>query len=305
VVSVFWSLLADLLGPGVAKRLYGPIAGGGTIGAVLGPFLTRELVGTIGVHGVLVMSALLLEIGAASLHALRRAGEDLEREHGAPVRDETPPEPARPAAVRGIVQLGRSPYLRMIAGYVFCTATAATFMYLQQQAIAKAEIPSRDARTEYLATIEMWANISAFGIQTFLAGPLLARLGPGPVLVALPLLQGVAITALTSAPSLELLFYAQVVTRATTHGLTRPARELLFTVLDRDEKYRAKNAIDTVVYRFSDTSSSWLHKGIVAIGGTAALVTATLPLVAGWLVLAAALGISFRRRQSSAPQEPA
>jgi AAA family ATP:ADP antiporter len=191
----------------------------------------------------------------------------------------------------------------MIAGYVVCTATAATFMYLQQQAIARAELPSLEARTEYLATIELWANIAAFGIQTFLAGPLLARLGPGLVLLALPLMQGIAITALNSAPSLELLFYAQVVTRATTHGLTRPARELLFTVLDRDEKYRAKNTIDTVVYRFSDTGSAWLHKGLIAIGGGAALVTATLPLVAGWLVLAAALGIGFRRRQSSAQKE--
>src|SRR5262249_39544910 len=99
VVSVFWSLLADLLGPDAAKRLYGPISAGGTLGAVGGPLLTRALVGEIGVPGILAMSAALLELGAASLILLRRAGEALERERvpgGAPARDEAPPEPALP-----------------------------------------------------------------------------------------------------------------------------------------------------------------------------------------------------------------
>jgi AAA family ATP:ADP antiporter len=302
IVSVFWSLLADLLGPGVARRVYGPIAAGGTGGALLGPLLTRELVGTIGVAGVLLMSAALLELGAASLHALRRAGEALE---GAPAVDDAPPEPALPAAVRGLARL-RSPYLLAIVGYVLCTATAATFMYLEQASITKLLVPTREARTELFATIDLWTNLATFAAQTLLAAPLLTRLGPGVVLAALPLAQGLGITALATAPSIAVLTLAMVATRTATHGLTRPARELLFTVVDRDDKYRAKNAIDTVVYRFGDFSSSWLYLGLVSLGaGSAALVAAAVPLVALWLALAAALGIGFRRRLPTAPKEPA
>jgi AAA family ATP:ADP antiporter len=307
VVSVFWSLLADLLGPDVAKRLYGPIAAGGTAGALLGPILTRELVGTIGVHGVLLMSAALLELGAASLHALRRAGEALERERSpgaAPARDDVPPEPALPAALRGLARL-RSPYLLAIVGYVLCTATAATFVYLEQASIAKALLPTREARTEFFATIDLWINGCTFAVQTLVAPALLTLLGPGLVLVALPLAQGIGITVLAGSPSLSTLMYVQIATRTATHGLTRPARELLFTVVDRDDKYRAKNAIDTVVYRFGDFSSSWLHRGLVSLGaGSTALVAATLPLVALWIALATALGIGFRRRLPHATKEP-
>lgn len=300
VVSVFWSLLADLLGPDTAKRLYGPIAAGGTLGALLGPLLTRQLVGTVGVHGVLIMSAGLLEIGAASLYVLRRLGEALPSDAGRlPPVDDTPPEPMLPAAMHGLAQLARSPYLLAIVGYVLCTATAATFMYIEQAEITKALIATRTERTEFFATLDLWTNAATFVVQTFLAGALLSGLGPGVVLLVLPLLQGVAISVLASAPSLSTLMAAQIATRAATHGLTRPARELLFTVVDRDAKYRAKNVIDTVVYRFGDFGSAWLRRGLVAFGaGSTALIAATLPLVAIWIALAAALGIGFRRRRS-------
>jgi AAA family ATP:ADP antiporter len=292
VVSVFWSLLADLLGPQLAKWLYGPISLGGTAGALLGPLLTRQLVGTIGIHGVLLMSGLLLELGAVFLYGLRRAGETLG---GAEARDETLPEPALPAALRGLVRL-RSPYLLAIVGYVLCTATAATFVYLEQASITKVLLPTREARTELFATIDIWTNLCTFGAQA-LAGPLLAWLGPGVVLLALPLAQSIGITALATSPSLSTLMYVLIATRTAMHGLTRPARELLFTVVDRDDKYRAKNAIDTVVYRFGDFSSSWLHLGLVSLGaGSIALVAATLPIAAVWMALATALGIGFRRR---------
>jgi AAA family ATP:ADP antiporter len=304
VVSVFWSLLADLLGPDVAKRLYGPIAAGGTAGALLGPILTRELVDVIGVHGILFLSAALLELGAAALFVLRRAGEALEREGasgGAPVPDDEPPEPAFPAALRGLARL-RDPYLLSIVGYVLCTATAATFMYLEQASIAKELLPTREARTELFATIDFWINACTLVAQTVLAPVLLARLGPGIVLLVLPLAQGIGITALAVAPSIATLMAAQIATRTATHGLTRPARELLFTVVSRDDKYRAKNAIDTVVYRFGDFGSAWLHRGLVSLAaGNMALVAAAWPLVALWIALATALGFGFRHRRRQSP----
>lgn len=288
VVSVFWSLLADLLGPDIARRLFGPIAAGGTIGAIVGPAVTRLLVDDLGVEGVLVISAGFLELAVIATAQVRAAGEQLPHE---------PAAPERPAGLlAGFAQLARSRYLLAIAGYVLCTATAATFLYFEQAHLAKAQLPDREARTELFASIDLWTNAIVFVLQTFVAARLLAWFGPGLVLALLPLAQVAGISLVVLAPSLAVLVAAQIASRALTHGLTRPARELLFTVVDPDEKYRGKNAIDTVGYRFGDLGSAWLY---TALGtGSLAIVATTVPLAAGWLALAVGLGVVFRRRYS-------
>jgi AAA family ATP:ADP antiporter len=293
VVSVLWSLFADLLGPGTARRLYGPIAAGGTVGTLVGPSLTRALVGTIGVAGVLLMSAVLLEVAVICIYQVRRAGAGLARGTAAEADADAP---AGGGAFTGIVQVARSPYLATIVGYVLCTACAATFIYLRQFAIVREAIRDTAARTEYFATIDIWVNIVALALQTVLVRPALGWFGPGVVLAVLPLTQLVGLSALVLAPSLGALMIVQVISRSATHGLTRPARELLFTVVSRDDKYRAKNAIDTIAYRFGDLASSWLNAGLIAIGGGLALIGAAVPLVAIWLGCAAFLGAGFRRR---------
>jgi AAA family ATP:ADP antiporter len=295
VVSVFWSLLADLLGPGTARKLYGPIAAGGTVGTLVGPFLTGLLVETIGVGGVLVMSAVLLELAVIGVYRLRWLAERL------PVApDEPPPAPDEPAgggAFTGIAHVVRSPYLAAIVGYVLCTACAATFMYLEQARLVHAGFADRMARTNYFAGIDLWTAIVTLVLQTLVAGAALRRFGPGIVLAVLPLVQVVGISVLALAPSLSTLAVLMVIGKSATHGLTRPARELLFTVVSRDDKYRAKHAIDTIGYRLGDLASSWLHKGLIAIGaGTGILVGAVVPLAALWLTFATILGAGFRRR---------
>jgi len=293
VVSVFWSLLNDLLGPRTAKKLYGPIAAGGTIGTIVGPALTKLLVGYIGVAGVLVMSALLLEVAVLGVWRVKKIGESLDH---VPVD-----EPAHASALTGARQVVRSPYLLAIVGYVLCTATAATFLYLEQAHIVKDAFANRLERTEFFATLDLAIAIATLVVQTVVAAPLLALLGPGLVLCVLPLAQGVGISVLAIAPSVSVLAVIMVLSRAATHGLTRPARELLFTVVDREDKYHAKNMIDIVGYRFGDLASSWLHKGLLALGaGTTALAIAAAPLAALWIGLALVLGAGFRRRGGDA-----
>jgi len=295
VVSVFWSLLADLLGPGAARQLYGPIAAGGTIGTFVGPLLTRTLVGTIGAAGVLLMSALLLELAVICVYGVQRAAVGLDRGTG-PARDDEPQKSAG-GALTGIAYVAKSPYLSAIAGYVLCTSCAATFLYLQQLGIVKAAIPARAARTEFLASIELWTSGVALILQTLIARPALGKLGPGIVLVVLPLVQLAGISVFATSPSLAVIAVVLVIGRASTHGLTRPARELLFTVVSRDEKYRAKNAIDTIAYRFGDVGSSWLYTGLLATsGGSSVLVGATILLVATWIRFAFRAGAGFRQR---------
>jgi AAA family ATP:ADP antiporter len=300
VVSVFWSLLADLLGPSTARKLYGPIAAGGTIGTVVGPLLTRLLVGTIGVAGIVLLSAVLLELAVFGVHRVRHAAERLPDEDMPDAGDARPPDldpPAGGGAFTGILHVAKSPYLAGIVGYVLCTACAATFLYLQQAHIVRDAIHDRAARTEYFASIDLWMSGLAFVLQTVIARPAIGRFGPGIVLAVLPLIQLAGISVISAAPSLAALAVVQVIGRAATHGLTRPARELLFTVVSRDDKYRAKHAIDTVGYRLGDVLSGWLYSGLEALGsGGVVLIGATIPLVAIWIALATFLGVGFRRR---------
>jgi AAA family ATP:ADP antiporter len=292
VVSVLWSLFADLLGPDTARRLYGPIAAGGTIGTLVGPLLTRTLVGTIGAAGVLLMSAILLEVAVICIYQIRRAGAGLTRD----ASEGDPDAPAGGGALTGIVRVAKSPYLATIVAYVLCTAIAATFIYLRQLAIVREAIRDTVARAEYFATIDIWLAVVTLAFQTVLVRPALGWFGPGIVLAVLPITQLVGISVLVAAPSLTALLVVQVIGRGATHGLTRPARELLFTVVSRDDKYRAKNAIDTIAYRFGDLAASWINAALLAIGGGLALIGAAAPLVAIWLACAAYLGVGFRRR---------
>ena len=154
------------------------------------------------------------------------------------------------------------------------------------------------ARTQYFASIDSWTQAIALVLQLAAVGAALRRLGPGIVLAILPIARVAGLSVLAAWPSLTVLAVVQVIGNAATHGLTRPARELLFTVVSRDDKYRAKNAIDTVGYRFGDLSASWVDAGLVAIGG-GALALATIPLAATWLGLAAILGVGFRRRMAA------
>jgi len=291
VVSVFWSLLADLLGPSSARRLYGPIAAGGTIGTIVGPALAKGLVGTIGVAGIVAVSGILLELAVIGVAFVKRTA----------VVDDAPVDPpVEGSALDGIRHVLGVPYLRTIVGYVLCTSCAATFIYLAQAHIVHDLLSDRTARLDYIATIELYVNIATLIVQLAIAGPLIGRFGPGLVLCVLPIVQVTGLTVLVGVPSLATLTVVLVVGRSATHGLTRPARELLFTVISREDKYRAKNVIDTVGYRLGDFGASWLGKGLAAAAG-GALVAGVAVLGVGWIVLATLLGVGFRQRIKDSP----
>ncbi|MFT3693393.1 MAG: MFS transporter [Kofleriaceae bacterium] len=286
VVSVFWSLLADLLGPASAKRLYGPIAAGGTIGTVVGPALAKALVSTIGVAGIVALTGVLLELAIIGVMIVRRVGTP---------DDSTEDEPIEGGAFDGMRHVLATPYLRTIVGYVLCTSCAATFIYLAQAHIVHDALSDRIARTKYFANVDLVVAGVTFVLQVAVARPLISRLGPGLVLCILPLIQVTGLVILVGSPSLDALMIVLAIGRGATHGLTRPARELLFTVISRADKYRAKNAIDTVGYRLGDFGASWLGKGLAAAANTA-LVGGVAVLGGIWIVLAVLLGRGFKAR---------
>jgi AAA family ATP:ADP antiporter len=303
VVSVFWSVCADVLGPETARRLYGPIAVGGTVGAIAGPLLAKALVGwlDVDVDGVLVAAVVLIELGLFCVYGLERAGRRL-----ADTPTAATVEPVRGHALDGLTDVGRSPYLAGIAAYVVFTACAATFVYMEQAGIVEAAIPDRGERTEFFATVDLYTNIGVLLIQAFVAARVLGWLGVGGVLAILPTIQAVGIIALLGAPTLATLVVVQVASRAVQHGLIRPGRELLFTVVSREQKYRAKNVIDTLIYRFGDVGSSWLHLGLVTAGlGGLSMLAVSLPIAGVWLATSIYLGVGFhRRRQQTLAKDP-
>ncbi|MEP6863602.1 MAG: MFS transporter [Deltaproteobacteria bacterium] len=297
VVSVFWSLLSDLLGSATAKRLYGPIAAGGTIGTVIGPVLTKTLVAHVGDAGILAMSGVLLEVAVVGVTLLRRSAVAANRQNAG-----DPPVAGK--AFDGLIEVVRSPYLRSIVGYVLCTSFAATFIYLAQSHIVHDLLKDRVARTDYFATVDTYVAIATLVVQVVLAGPLIGWFGPGVVLCVLPIVQVTGLISIVAAPSLSLLMVVLVVGKTATHGLTRPSRELLFTVISREDKYRAKNAIDTVGYRLGDFSGAWLGEGLAA-AASGALVAGVAVLGVAWISLATLLGAGFRRRvEPSSAKDP-
>ncbi len=299
VVSVFWSLCADVARPEQGRRLFGPIAAGGTAGALVGPLLTRTLVEHVEPAALLLVSAALLEAAVWCARALDRAARRLTAlRAAAPMAVATPVLGGEPLA--GLTRLGTSPYLAGIAGYALCAACLATFVYLRQAGIVKAALPDRATRTAYFADVELWTGVATLALQVFLTSRLLRWVGVGVVLAVLPLVQGAGVLALAAAPTLTMAIAVSASGRAVSHALSRPARELLFTAVPREDKYKTKNVIDTLIYRFGDFGSSWLHRGLGLAG--IAVATVAVPLAAVWAVLAIALGFGHRRR--AAPHDP-
>lgn len=289
VVSVFWSFMADIFSNAQARRLFGLIAAGGTAGALLGPMLTTVLAVPLGPARLLLISALLL--GWAVL-SVKRLGAWQDRAAGNDVAPSVPAarrEPLGGGLFAGIGLVLRSPYLLGICVLMLLFTTLATFLYFQQAQIIRDSFSDSAQRTAVFAAIDLAVNSLTILIQIFLTARLVKWLGLSGTLALVPLLLGVGFFALGVAPVLGVLVVVQVIRRAGNYAIMRPAREMLYVVLNREEKYKAKNFIDTVVYRGGDAVSAWAYAGLRGIGfnlGEIALLAVPLAGLWGWIAWA-------------------
>jgi AAA family ATP:ADP antiporter len=307
VVSVFWSLMTDLYRPAQSQRLFGLVAVGGTAGAVLGSSITAGLVHLLGPTNLLLVSALLLEIAARAARALD--GEENNLALAArQAEDDTRAGAARPpegviggGVLDGIRDVARSPYLLGISGLMLLFTITSTFLYFQQADIVKqAFVGARVARTRLFANMDLAVNVLTLVTQVFLTGRLLRWVGIGLGLAFVPLLSLLGFALLGVAPVLAVLVLFQVLRRAANFAIQRPAREVLYTVLPRSEKYKAKNFNDTFVYRLGDQLGAWSYTAIAWVGlGLTGLAFTMVPLSALWLLLALWLGWQYRGRVHS------
>ena len=289
-VAVFWSFMADLFSAEQGKRLFGFIGAGGTAGGLLGPIITIGLSVPLGPVNLLIVAVVLIELAVLCAFRLDRAAR-------APSAGGREPPPIGGNAFAALPELTRSPYLLGVGGWISLLSFCATIVYLMQAHIVSASVHGAGEQTRIFASIDLAVGLLSLATQVFATGQVLKRFGTGIAAAALPAVYVVGFAALFAAPTLAVVVTLQVVQRWINFAIANPARQVFFTVLDREEKYKAKNLIDVVIYRGSDALYGWVFDSLQALGlklGAIALVA--LPVAAGWLVLSAALGRAQERR---------
>lgn len=290
-VSVAWSVLADLFSAVQAKRLFGLMAAGLSAGGLAGPLLGIALVEPIGHAGLMALATVFLLASAAAAQYLQRW------------RDRQPPspgdEPARRAPLggnpfEGIGTVVRSPYLMGIAAFVVLLASVTTFLYFEQARLVELHFPERSDQTQVFATLDFVVQALAILTQLFFTGRIVSRLGLAALLATVPLVMALGFLWLALAPTFAVFALVMVTRRAGEYALARPGREMLFTVVPAQAKYKAKNVIDTAVYRGADAVSGWVKTGVDMIASHPAVVYV---VGAGLALLWAWTGLSLASRQ--------
>ena len=291
ILTVFWAFMSDVFSPDQGKRLFAFISVGGELGGIVGAFLAGALVKRIGGVNLLIISAILLEAAAWCVRFFPADFHTRHAEQSAARDDKAAEKPVGGGIVTGISHVFRSPYLMAICGFMFLYAITTTFVYFQQADITGSQFHDRAARTAFFAHIDTWVNSLTLLVQLFLTGRLLKWIGVGPTLAFLPVLSMIGFIAIGISPVLSLFAVFQVARRAGNFAVTRPAREVLFTVLSREDKYKAKSFIDTFVYRVADQVGAWSYSLLRWLGlGLTGISWVAVPLTGVWCVLSLFLG---------------
>jgi AAA family ATP:ADP antiporter len=258
VVSVAWSLMADVFDSEQAKRLFAFIAAGASVGGLVGPALSALLVGLVGQGGLILLAAVLLAVALVLKQLLMRWREQGGAGRAGAVPAESPRRPVPGNPFSGLLRVLASPYLLGIAGFVILLTTVSTFLYFEQARLVAELFPQRVDQVRVFGAIDFVVQAGALVAQLFVTGRIARRMGVRVLLVCVPLLVCVGFIGLALLPSFAMLAALMIVRRIGEYAFVRPGREMLFAPLDAESKYKAKNFIDTVVYRAGDAMSGWL-----------------------------------------------
>ena len=294
VISVFWSVMVDLWRPESARRVFGMIAAGGSAGALCGPAFNAFFVQEIGATAVIYLACTLL-VAAVLMGMLARN-----------LRAKADPSAAGDAsvavggrAIEDLARLARSPYLLVIAGLIVVTQILAAFMYNEQAKYVESAYASLTERAAVFARIDLASNVLALLMQTLLVGWLTARGGTRATLTLTWAIAGASFAILAFVPSGALLLATQVIRRGGDYGLFKPAREMLFTILSPQSKFKSKSLIDTVLHRGADSLGNGLYVlvsglGLATLAALCAAACVLLAIGARWL------GAAFTDQESKA-----
>ncbi|MCA9187903.1 MAG: MFS transporter [Pirellulaceae bacterium] len=307
-VSVFWSFVTDAFSREQGKRLFGLIMSGGTVGALCGSLAAGKVAVLFGVAYLTLLATLLLELGMVFT---RRLDTSLANLSTPPMVPETPlpSGPASPQAFlqkddedvslwAGFTHVARSPYLLGICGFMFLQALCATTLYMGQADVIKSFYPDDDLRTEYFSRVNLAVQVLTFLLQSVVASLLMRRIGLALTLCIVPLLYFLGLIGVSQWPQLALFATIAVLGQATIYGLGNPVREVLYTVVTREDKYKAKNFIDTVVVRTGDAVTAQLFETAKPIGLSFVFVSAAA-FAGAWVSISLWLGTRAERRHAT------
>lgn len=291
VVSVAWSLMADVFDSAQARRLFAFIAAGASVGGLVGPAISVLLVGTVGTGGLLLLAALLLAAAVSFKHYLMTWREVGGAGRPGAVAAESPRQPVSGNPFSGLTGVFRSRYLLGIATFVLLLTSVSTFLYFEQARLVSALFPERTEQVRVFGVIDFVVQAGALLSQLFITGRVAQRLGVRVLLAAVPALVCIGFLGLALAPTFAMLAVVMIVRRIGEYAFVRPGREMLFAPLDAQSKYKAKNFIDTVVYRAGDALSGWVKTLLDLLGqGTLLIALVGASCAAIWGVLGWYLG---------------
>jgi AAA family ATP:ADP antiporter len=299
IVSIFWSVLVDRFSSEQGRRLFGCIAAGGTLGTFIGPLLAATMATRLGPLALTLAAALLLELAVRCYRGLLSRTRS---QAGTRVLDE---RRLGGSMLAGITLILRSPYLLGLVAFMLLHTSAATLLYFEQGRIVAGSYADVGSRTQFFAMVDLLVSALTLICQLLLTAPLIRLLGIGGALLVMPLATVLAFGVMALAPVPASVALAQGLRRAVEFGIVRPAREVLWTVVSREEKYKAKNVIETLVYRGGDAASGWLSTGLTAVGAGFGLVAVVVVPFAGlWGGLCLWLARRQARMAGPVPQAP-
>lgn len=296
IISVFWTFMADIFSRAQAKRLFGFIAAGGTIGGIVGPAIATFLAKSVGNNGLMLIAAGGFVVTAVMVSLLAKEKEKLLA-HGGEVQKTTLNHRLGGNPLDGFTLLFRSPYLLLLALFLLLMTWISTIVYFQLGDLITKAFDSKEARTQAYATIDLTVNSLAVLVQLFGTGRIIQRFGVQTGLLINPIIMVIAFLAVAFSPVLMILGGIQIVRRVAEYAVAKPTREMLFTVVDQESKYKAKNVIDTVVYRFGDFSSAWVSAAVLPYGVTGLAVFGVITSVL-WFPVAFVLGKRYESVRS-------
>jgi AAA family ATP:ADP antiporter len=278
VISLFWSVMADCFSGADARRLFGLISVGGSIGAIAGPALGGAMALWATPAMLPLLAAVLLELSLLALPHVSLTESNQAIGGG---------------AFAALPDILRSPTLLGICGYILLLSASSTILYFIQAELVAVHFSDRGERTAVFASIDLAINALTIATQALVTGRVMARIGLGWSLAAVPLLVACGFGLLAGAPALSVMIAVQIARHVSNYAISRPAREVLYTAVDRSQRYKAKSLIDTVIYRGGDALTGWLFAGLTGLGlGLGAIALVGVPLAAAWALLGHRIGRS-------------
>lgn len=303
MISLFWGFMSDGIPLARSKQLFPMIAIGGTAGAMLGSTIAQQFIEILGQSYLLLVSVVVLELAVRLVKRLDQEFENYEKEPQVLIEPdlvvETNHQSKYAQWFSGIKYTLSSPYIMAIAGYIFFYTITSTFLYFQQGNLVAAATSDSSERVQIFSNIDFWSNTLTLLMQLFISAELLKRFGIGVILVGLPLFVLGGFIALSISPTLAVVIVFQALRRSLNYGLFKPAREMLFTIIPTEQKYKAKTFVDSFVYRGGDAIGALIQKILAAFSlavGAVALIV--VPIAAAWSLLAMYLGRRIKKFES-------